>query len=116
MFSVVNNACGLKVCRETDCIRDKAAYLSDTWPWVDMAIGIILVVIGALAMHGKIPMAGGEWMVGAGSVQLGLGVIIKCYSPCKTLCCVGISRIRGDQVEGYEGVSAQIHGMGEFFQ
>jgi hypothetical protein len=83
MISLMNS--GVMRCAH-DCpkIWDKAAYISQYTAWADLALGVILCVIGGLASHGIIPMAGSAWMIAAGTLQLVILVALKCTPCCKT--------------------------------
>jgi len=82
MFSLVN----MGVLRSTERhpkIWDKAAYISQYTRWADLAVGIILCVIGSLASYGIIPMAGAGWVIGAGAAQILALVAVRCMPCCR---------------------------------
>lgn len=95
MLSVVNFS-ALKCCETTSRpIWNKARYCDRTMPWIDVAIGIILCVIGVLALKGIIPMGGaGNWLVVAGSIQIGVGLFFRLLRPCSECGNVVASKVR----------------------
>ena len=99
MLSVVNYS-ALKCCERSPTIWDKAAYCSKAIPWIDIAIGIILCVIGKLVLSGIIPIGGAQWFIGIGATQIALGGAMKLSAPC---------------YKGYKLGAAMVSGWGEAF-
>jgi hypothetical protein len=83
MISIVNHLV-LAATERQSSIWDKAAYISAYTPWIDVAIGIILCIIGPLALHGYIPIAGGSWLAAAGAAEILVGLILNCLPTCKS--------------------------------
>jgi len=84
MLSIINHV-PLSCCHDCTKIQNKAVNISPYIPWVDMAIGLILCILGGLASNGVIPLTavGASCMVGIGSAQIILGLFMKCFPCCE---------------------------------
>jgi|GEM_PF-5221625 len=92
MLSVISHA-GIRCC-DSGAVFNKARYCDEKMPWVDMVIGIILITIAELALNGYLPLDCGQWLLIAGSIELGIGFLIKFVACCcSTECNVGYSKI-----------------------
>ena len=80
MFSVLNHL-AIRCFHDCPTILDKALHAEKYTTSADIAIGIILCIIGALASYGVIPIghAGASWLIGIGSAQIIVGFAIKYY-------------------------------------
>lgn len=80
----------MRCCPDQGCGWDKAANIVDSdLPWVDLAIGVILNIIGNLALYGAYTLPGYQWIIAAGSLQLVLTLFMKwrkCCMTCKNIC------------------------------
>ena len=84
MLSIANR-CTLRLCYDQTPIWNPVARVQPYMPRLDMVIGALLIIIGALALHGVIPIGGANWMIGLGSAELVLGLIMNCAVCCKTM-------------------------------
>lgn len=87
-LTITNNVI-LNGCQHRHQVWDKAAYVSAYLPWVDVALGIILLTLGSVASHGLLPMPGGSWCVLTGLLEFIAATAVIC-----TPCCKGIKALR----------------------
>lgn len=69
-------------CKNNPGVWNKISYLEKYAIWADLAIGIILCVIGSLAKFGLIPVPGANWLIAAGCVEVILALFVKCLPCC----------------------------------
>ena len=73
-------------------IPEKLAYL-------DIIVGVALIVIGVLSNHNMIAVNGASYFIGFGSAQFAIGLIFKLFSSpiCWCCCpCLGANRLAGE--------------------
>ncbi len=77
-------------------INDKARMCSEPLPWVDMAIGVILCIIGGLAQHIMIPAPIAQILLDVGGAQIGVGALMFMARPCGECCPKIYNKVRVD--------------------
>ena len=88
MLSVINFT-AYKCCDRDGCfpsINDKARMCSKPLPWADMAIGVILCIIGGLAPHIGITAPIAQILLNVGGAQIGVGAFMYMARPCGNCC------------------------------
>ena len=95
MLSILNFA-AYKCCDREICnpINSKARKLSESLPWVDIAIGIILCIIGGLAQYMMIPAPIAKILLDVGGAQIGVGIFMQIVRPCADCCTKGYNKAR----------------------
>lgn len=80
----------MRCCPNQGCGWDPAAKIVDSrLPWVDLAVGVILNLVGSLALYGAYTLPGYQWFIVAGSLQIVLTLFMKwrkCCMACKNMC------------------------------
>ena len=108
MLSIINFT-AYKCCDRGTCLQpvnDVARKCSEPLPWVDMAIGIILCIIGGLAQHFMIPAPVGQILMDVGGAQIGVGAFMFMARPCEEPCNFGYNFIRENLADMKEGCLA----------
>ena len=91
MTLTIGNHVLIRCCQDNYTVWDKSAYYKKTFARVDVAVGVILCVLGTLAFYGVLPPASGSWLIGAGAAQIAATLIMQCILPCK----IGVNVLRG---------------------